>query len=43
MLGAIVETKKYGLQFIKLYGPEATIKANEAAFKAMLKSLVVSK
>ena len=43
MLGAIVETKKYGLQFIKLYGPEATIKANEAAFKSMLKSLVVAK
>ena len=43
MLGAIVETEKYGLQFIKLYGPQATIKANEKAFKAMLNSLVVAK
>ena len=43
MLGAIVETKKYGLQFIKLYGPQATIKANKKAFEAMLSSLVVSK
>ncbi|MEE3368724.1 MAG: hypothetical protein VX346_05205 [Planctomycetota bacterium] len=43
MLGAIVETEKYGLQFIKLYGPEATITAHEKAFLSMLKSLVVTK
>ena len=41
MLGAIIETKKYGLQFVKLYGERKTISANEQAFKEMLSSLKI--
>ena len=41
MLGAIIETQKYGLQFVKLYGERKTISANEKAFKEMLSSLKI--
>ena len=39
MLGAVLETEKYGNYFIKLTGPERTVAAHEKAFAAMLDSL----
>lgn len=41
MLGAIVVTDKQGQYFVKMYGPEKTIAANEKAFNEMVKSLQV--
>ncbi|QDU94407.1 hypothetical protein [Lignipirellula cremea] len=41
MLAAIIMTEKYGNYFIKFYGPEDTIKKNEAAFKKTISSLEV--
>lgn len=41
MLGVIVETKKAGNYFLKFYGPEATVAANEKAFRTMVESLSV--
>jgi hypothetical protein len=41
MLGAIVQTKEAGNYFLKLYGPKATIDANEKAFQDMVKSVKV--
>jgi hypothetical protein len=39
MLAAIIETDGEGNYFIKLVGPAATIKANEAEFEKMVKSV----
>src|SRR5262245_11171257 len=39
MLGAIIQTKDRGNYFLKLYGPKATIDANETGFQEMVKSL----
>lgn len=39
MLGAIISTKDAGQYFVKFYGPEKTVKANEAAFQAMIDGL----
>lgn len=39
MLGAIVEMKSGGLYFVKFYGPEKTVAANEKAFESLLKSI----
>lgn len=39
MLGAIVEMKSGGLYFLKFYGPDATISANQKAFQQMVGSL----
>ena len=39
MLGAIIETQQLGDYFIKCYGPEKTIAANEEAFHQMLEQL----
>ncbi len=41
VLGAIIETQNYGLYFVKFYGPQATISAQEEAFHEMLNSLQV--
>ncbi len=41
MLAAIIQTGEFGQYFVKLYGPEKTITANEKAFKDMIKSLQV--
>jgi gluconolactonase len=41
MLGAIIQTKDKGNYFLKLYGPKATIDANEKPFHDMVKSLKV--
>lgn len=41
MLGAIIETEKHGLQFIKLTGPKDTIATAEKGFKEFLDSLKV--
>lgn len=41
MLAAIVETKKLGRYFIKLYGPDKTVAAQRAGFEKMLESLEV--
>ena len=37
MLAAIIQTPKSGNYFVKLVGPAATIKANEAEFEKMIK------
>jgi len=42
MLAAIVQTPESGNYFIKLVGPAATIKANEAEFEKMIKSAKLS-
>jgi len=39
MLAAIVETKGKGNYFLKFYGPQKTVAANEKAFEAMVNSL----
>ncbi|HOP78493.1 MAG TPA: hypothetical protein PLD05_13440 [Thermogutta sp.] len=39
MLGAIIECQDGFLYFIKFYGPQATVKENELAFRAMIESL----
>jgi hypothetical protein len=39
MLAAIVVTDKLGAHFVRMYGPEKTIAANEKAFQAMVESL----
>lgn len=39
MLGAIISTKDAGQYFVKFYGPEKTVKANETAFQAMIDGL----
>lgn len=39
MLGAIIEMKSGGLYFLKFYGPDATITANEQAFQNMIESV----
>ena len=39
MLAGVVTTKQLGNYFFKFYGPEKTVKANEAAFTKMLESL----
>lgn len=41
MLGAIIENKTAGNYFLKLYGPKATIAANEKAFQDFVNSLKV--
>lgn len=41
MLGAIVVTKKLGSYFVKFYGPEKTVAANEKEFRRMIESLQV--
>ncbi len=41
MLAAMIETEKYGLVSIKLYGPSGNIEKNAAGFKKMLSSLTV--
>jgi hypothetical protein len=41
MLGAIVVNEKLGNYFIKLYGPKATVSANEKLFKDVINSLEV--
>ena len=41
MLGAIIVTQNRGQYFVKFYGPQATVSANEKAFQAMLDSLQV--
>jgi len=41
MLGAIIQTKDAGNYFLKLYGPKATVAANEAKFMELVKSLKV--
>lgn len=41
MLGVIIETKKAGNYFLKFYGPQATVTANEKAFRSMVESLSV--
>lgn len=39
MLGAIIVTQDSGSYFVKLYGPAATVAANETAFHVMLDGL----
>jgi len=39
MLGAIIEMKSGGLYFVKFYGPEKTVAANEKGFEGLLQSL----
>jgi hypothetical protein len=39
MLAAVVVTDKLGAHFVRVYGPEKTIAANEKAFMAMVESL----
>ncbi|MEX2188651.1 MAG: hypothetical protein WD875_17720 [Pirellulales bacterium] len=39
MLGAIIVGEKLGSYFVKFYGPEKTVAANEKAFAAMLDGL----
>jgi hypothetical protein len=41
MVAAIVSTKDAGRYFLKLYGPQKTIAANEEAFRKMVESLDV--
>jgi hypothetical protein len=41
MLAAIIVTEKAGKYFVKFYGPEKTVAANEKAFRAMMDSLKV--
>jgi hypothetical protein len=41
MLAAIVQTKKDGNYFLKLYGPKATIAENEKAFRELVDSMQV--
>jgi hypothetical protein len=41
MLAGIIESQKYGLQFIKFYGPRQTVSDHEEAFGRMLKQLKV--
>lgn len=41
VLGAIIVTEKRGQYFVKFYGPQATVAANEKAFLEMLNSLKV--
>jgi hypothetical protein len=41
MLAAIIATEKDGQQFIKFYGPKATVEKNEEGFKKMIDSLKV--
>lgn len=41
MLAAIIPTEKAGQYFVKLYGPQKTIGANEAAFRKFIESLEV--
>ncbi len=43
MLAAIVQTPQSGNYFIKLVGPEATVKANEAEFKKMIMGAKLNK
>jgi hypothetical protein len=39
MLGAIIETKDAGQYFVKFYGPDKTVTANETGFKKMIDAL----
>ncbi len=39
MLGAIIECRDGFLYFVKFYGPEATVRENESAFRAMIEGL----
>jgi hypothetical protein len=39
MLAAIVVTDKLGSHFVRMYGPEKTVAANEKAFNAMVEGL----
>jgi len=41
MLGAIIVTQNRGNYFVKFYGPQATVSANEKTFREMLDSLKV--
>jgi hypothetical protein len=41
MLGAIIVTEKSGQYFVKFYGPQATVAANEDAFKKMIDGIKV--
>ena len=41
LLGAIIVTDKLGRYFVKLYGPNTTVAANEEAFMKMVQSLEV--
>lgn len=42
LLGAIIATDKAGTYYVKFYGPEKTVAANEQAFHKMLQSLEVA-
>ena len=42
MLAAIVQTANDGNYFVKLYGPEMTMKKNAKKFEAMIKSVKVA-
>lgn len=39
MIGAIIVTEKLGTHFLKFYGPEKTIAANEKAFRSILETI----
>jgi hypothetical protein len=39
MLAAIITTKNAGNYYLKFYGPERTVVANQKAFEQMVKSL----
>jgi hypothetical protein len=41
MFGAIIVTEKLGTYFVKFYGPQDTVAANEDAFRNFLKSMKV--
>ena len=41
MLGAIIETDKVGSYYVRFYGPQQTVAANEKAFLALIDSLKV--
>jgi hypothetical protein len=41
MLAAIIQTKKDGNYFLKLYGPKATMAENEKAFRDLLDSMTL--
>jgi hypothetical protein len=41
MLGAIIQTKKFGNYFVKLYGPKKMIDEHAKHFKSMIESLKV--
>ncbi|MFT7641557.1 MAG: hypothetical protein ACI9G1_003308 [Pirellulaceae bacterium] len=42
MFGAIIVTEKLGTYFVKFYGPQETVSANEEAFRSFLKTMKVT-